>query len=319
MVLELLLAYFIYISCICKETREYFKEGRCVFGHHDAGLGDRLLDSIGYAVVCKRQGKSPTLNWCRDMSAFNSSQGRTMYSPDLFDFPFETTCVSNFMRGIHSGYSLNPYGVADMLGIDVDAELIKDYVDIATRIRPAPSLDMPLDLADVIGVHLRKSDKISDKAIATHITIDELANIITRVKNHILANYDQGQRFFVCSEDSKHRGEFVGFLISNGFVVVESGDTTRSDVVDFFYLSRCREILQGIKYSTFSMTAAIIGQIPLINFANDDFVKNWAPLLVNHTIDDSIKWVSSENKKIMDEIEYPHSVQGDIESLACLF
>jgi hypothetical protein len=39
-------------------------------------------------------------------------------------------------------------------------------------------------------------------------------------------------------------------------------------VLDLFALSQCKEILQGVKYSTFSMTAAIIGNCKLRNYAH---------------------------------------------------
>ena len=39
-------------------------------------------------------------------------------------------------------------------------------------------------------------------------------------------------------------------------------------LVDFFALSRCKKIVQMTKYSTFSMAAAMIGNVPLLNFFN---------------------------------------------------
>jgi hypothetical protein len=39
-------------------------------------------------------------------------------------------------------------------------------------------------------------------------------------------------------------------------------------VLDMFTLSRCKCILQNVKYSTFSICAAIIGGIKLLNFSH---------------------------------------------------
>ena len=36
-------------------------------------------------------------------------------------------------------------------------------------------------------------------------------------------------------------------------------------LVDFFALSRCPRIIQMTKYSTYSMAAAIVGDLPLVN------------------------------------------------------
>ena len=52
-----------------------------------------------------------------------------------------------------------------------------------------------------------------------------------------------------------------------------------NSVLDLFALSWCKEILQGVKYSTFSMSAAIIGNCKLRNYShlvnNINLVNAW--------------------------------------------
>ena len=325
--------YSLSMSRVVNSKIEHFvDQKKCSFGHHDfSGLGDRLLDTIGYCVVCKRKSPKvrPVVNWCGPISDFNSSRGRSPYSLELFDFPFETTCSHDFMRTRHSGYSYNPYGVADMFGIEIDDELIDDFISLAMRIRPSAMLDVPseAELKDVVGIHLRKSDRIldspDDSRHASATSTAELLDIMTKLKERAMG-YERGQRFFVCSENSEHRAEFVAFLIDaqRDYVIVEAESRISPDVADFFYLTRCKEILQGIKYSTFSISAAIIGQKPLINFASRDykttnnFLNYWAPLLVNHPRGEYGYWRSSPHKIEID-LEYVHTVEGDIDSATC--
>lgn len=42
------------------------------------------------------------------------------------------------------------------------------------------------------------------------------------------------------------------------------------DVFEYFNLMACKRILQGIKYSTFSLSAALIAQKELVNFHSGD-------------------------------------------------
>ena len=48
----------------------------------------------------------------------------------------------------------------------------------------------------------------------------------------------------------------VAFLLIDGYAVI----------YDYFALSGCHQIIQMSEYSTFSIAAAIIGQVQLINF-----------------------------------------------------
>lgn len=296
------------------ERREHFSSDNvCTLKVHDsAGLGDRLLDSIGYAVLCQRKQVEPiSIQWCSGSSAYNQQMKRSSYSSELFSFPFHVKCDDSgnehkFIQTYMSGYSYNPYAVAEFLQIDLDESLIKDYVSVATNIRPAPIINIPY-LGDAVGVHLRKSDKITNEVDHPHETsVQDFAIIMSRVKEYILKTYGERQRFFICSEDKTHRSEFVSFLSSSEreFVIIEqSYDEISPDVQDFFFLSRCKEIIQCIKYSTFSMTAAIIGQVPLINFHAEDYkmtnnlINSWAPLLINHTSGEYDYWTRSQHNE----------------------
>ena len=338
-VLIVLLAVVVAISNNESRRIENFSDDEsCSFSQHEwAGLGDRLLDTIGYCVLCRRWGRSPiVVRWCGGNSAINSSRGRSAYSAEFFDFPFETECRigrKNILLTQHSNYSYNPFGVADMLNMPggPDRELVEDYLYFATRIRPsAKLLNVPSKEAfgDVVGVHLRKSDRLGDGPSGTtmYMNLTEFDDIIGRAKAHISDAYGPGQRFFVCSEDAAHRDGFEKFIESvagKGYVVVNVDDDRATsgspDLYDFFTLSRCKEIVQGVKYSTFSQTAAIVGSVNLINFydyeTTNNFVNYWMPLLLQpgsqESADQIRAWMASPFKAEID-VEYAHTVEGDV-------
>ena len=278
--------------------QEHFAK-RCILGQREgAGLGDRLLDSIGYCVIRLRQNKAVVVEWCDGLGEFNRSLGRSSYDRDLFYFPFETQCTgdSDILESHMSGTSYNPFHVAEILGLEtVDEALVQDFVDVASKIGPSSALMdyIPLksDLSDVVGIHLRKSDKVVTGIPKGHsflTNVEEFNRIMDATRDYIRTTYSDGQRFFVCSEDGEHRDEMISYLqsLGKGYVVISETPTNATppskDLVDFFTLSRCKEIVQGISYSTFSMVAAIIGRIPLVNFyENNILLDDWRQLLVN--------------------------------------
>ena len=282
--------------------------------HVVSGLGDRILDSIGFTVVSEMLGRVPMVNWDAGNTGHNNARGRSSYSLDEFGpFPWsqhethETPYISLYTNV--AGIALCPDAVIRIIQDDDREALVGKYIEIAEKITPSPRVDacIPRDMSRAIGVHLRKSDKITqarDNASAHEVSVNEFETTLSALREYIVKEFIKGTTFFVCSEDAAHKSEFEGYLTGLGHRVIDvgvSGGVSR-DVVDFFALSRCREILQGIKYSTFSMTAAIIGRKPLRNFS--DFSKSlnmmnyWAPLLVNVPRD--YDWSSNPYKADMD-------------------
>ena len=291
--MESFVLYYVFSA----KFKEAFSVSTCALTVRN-GLGDRLLDSIGYSVISRKRGLVPVVNWCHAEDFNRVNFGRSSYDSNLFIFPFKTVCQDTPSPAApyasFSGSSFNPDAVAAMFEKKLDDELLNIFIDVATKIKPSPALEMyisSMELAGAVGVHLRKSDKIRQDAIdgdPIYFSVDEFNDIMQKVKQYIISNYALGQRFYLCSEDASHKAEFKNFIESAGkdFTIVEGHNYYEvSDVLDFFCLSRCKEIIQAIKYSTFSMAAAIIGRKPLINISGFEVSNNllnmWAPLFIN--------------------------------------
>lgn len=168
------------------------------------------------------------------------------------------------------------------------------YNKIAENIQPSKYIEslIPNGLNNSYGIHLRRSDKIKSndeydikKKSYLHIwsnSIDEYNYIINKTKEYILniIKKNNNELFFVCSEDKEYKLYFQNWIIQNGGNIIRINEELLTEnhkneqilpILELFCLSRCKEIIQGIKYSSYSITAALIGKHKKItNFLDID-------------------------------------------------
>lgn len=161
------------------------------------------------------------------------------------------------------------------------------YIKQAKNIKPSNYIEslIPNNLNNCYGIHLRKSDKIKTeneyklkKKYNMHLwsnNITEYNYIINKTKEYILKiiSNDKNAKFFICSEDIQYKEEFKNWIILNKGNIIDINHIEEEliPIYELFCLSRCKEIIQAIKYSSFSVTAALIGNCKkLTNFFNDD-------------------------------------------------
>lgn len=275
--------------------------------HAVSGLGDRLLDGIGYATLCRTLGYAdrPKIAWDSGQTDFNRARNRSSYGKEQFaTLPWTPVSEADIVRGVTTfsghtpGFSFFPEAIESVLlesGSESRfREIVDAFVSLATEITPSPAIRavMPADIGEAVGIHLRKSDKIAQRVdgCGHEVTVSEFVQTMSKLVDYVLTTYPKGTKFFVCSEDDAHKKEFKSFLRGASFVCIELGEDrgggASADLADFFALSMCSTVVQGIKYSTFSAVAAIVGRKPLINLADFERTKNhtnvWAPLLVNY-------------------------------------
>jgi hypothetical protein len=181
----------------------------------------------------------------------------------------------------------------DKLKIDMN-EIIQKYIFICqNNIKPSETTlqFIPDEIDKCIGIHLRRSDKLTGtKQSAAHTTSnDEYNSIIDNIRKYLddyVHSCTQDKLyFFVCSEDANYKEIFIGYLrdLCNKYEkkciicsVKHISDDFKKQyvnieaVVDFFSLSKCKNIIQGIKHSTFTMMAAMVGNVPMHTFAKHD-------------------------------------------------
>jgi hypothetical protein len=89
----------------------------------------------------------------------------------------------------------------------------------------------------------------------------------------------------------------------------ENNYSNYRSVLDMFCLSKCKEILQGVKYSTFSLLASLLGNLKLRNYSHYtesyDFclIHIWSSLL------------EVNNKKTIFDIEKHEHLINSIDNL----
>jgi len=255
------------------------------------GLGDKLLDVIGFYVLCKY------LNYIPYVSFDNTGifeWGNNIYDNELFNY--NNIIITNNGNGCHyymeapnASVSLCPYNVYLFLkkffaGLTFE-KIASDFSLYAKNIiKPSQiiSSKFPNGIENAYGIHLRKSDKLKPNADIRHENLFHEFKIIINallndVKNIIIQ--EEEPVFLVVSEDDSWKNEIENIMYNiaknnNKTIKILQIDYTNSknynnykSVLDMFCLSKCKEILQGVKNSNFSLLSSILGNGELRNYS----------------------------------------------------
>jgi hypothetical protein len=267
------------------------------------GLGDKCLDLIGFYVICKYLGYNPNvqLNYGDKTFVWGSSK----YDPKLFNFSNFTLVdddielnkkiiIKNvhikkyknlFVKSPSPSASLSPFKVYEFIKTflpDVTFEEIsnKFSTHIKEIIKPSDIITskIPANIENAYGIHLRKTDKVSNKCDTRYENLVSEFDIITNkllgaVKD--ICTKEENPKFFIASEDIKWKIEITDIIKKNKNASIIEVDYTKTNdydnyesVLDMFCLSKCKTIIQGVKYSTFSILASLLGNGKLINYSN---------------------------------------------------
>lgn len=258
------------------------------------GMGDKLLDLLGFYVICKYLNYRPNFNL--NASHVNFGWGSNNYEPRLFHFNDLVINNGNCEYYIESpcpSSSLSPYKVFTFLKDfipEITFEEVSSRFKIYAKEIIKPSdiilLKIPYGLENAYGIHLRKSDKVEQIACGHQCSSSYKEFVIITEKvledvKHIISN-EEDPIFLVVSEDENWKNK-IKDIIRNidenkkaKFVELDYANENDYDnyksVLDMFCLSKCKTIIQGVKYSTFSMLASILGNCKLVNYSN--FLEN---------------------------------------------
>jgi hypothetical protein len=203
----------------------------------------------------------------------------------------------------HTVISYSPVNIYKILNNFSLEYISRVYVEFAENICPSNYIEslIPEGLEKSYGIHLRRTDKIKSndeykikKNAYLHIwsnSLDEYNYIIDKMKEYILniIKNNNNSSFFVCSEDNEYKIYFQNWIIENGgtIITIKEDESYEKDdeilpIVEMFCLSRCKEIIQGVKYSSYSITSALIGKHKkIINFLDidDNFINIFKSVL----------------------------------------
>ncbi len=184
---------------------------------------------------------------------------------------------------LHNG---NTWGQSSPMQIQRDLEfyqldkntplelIIQTYQDVAKSTRPSAivSQGIPEKIKTYTGIHVRLQDKIVGEEKSWDMTPQTWKSVEIKSSFYIDRCIEKGQIFYVCSDDPIYKKAFIQDLKSRGANLIQINRKKFSekspgldDLIEFFALSQCNNIIQMTKYSTYSMGASIVGSIPLVN------------------------------------------------------
>lgn len=251
------------------------------------GLGDRLLDFIGIYIITKYFG-------FHLHAEFERECGWGYYDKRLFkfdDIPM-LTIVNKIQPGVNEyvpGGVYYPINVYDHLKQFIPTLTFRDvskmYSHVAKQlIQPSDIIlnKLPQGLENAYGIHLRYTDRVLDhlneRTVRFMTSPQELSMIINSLFEHVkrITETESNPSFVIVGENETWcdniKGKLKKTFPSINIIEVDysGGEEYRnfSSVLDMFCLSRCKQILQGIKYSSYSVVASLIGTQKLSNYAN---------------------------------------------------
>jgi predicted nucleic-acid-binding protein len=264
------------------------------------GLGDKLLDVIGFYIICKYLNYTPNIQLNKRTVEFK--WGFNRYDPRLFifnDIILTNTINKNdfYINSPNPSSSLCPYKVYEFIKKfkpEITFEEISNKYTIYSKeiIKPSDiiTLNIPIGIENAYGIHLRKTDKVykidGDSRHENLINeFDLITNKLLEDVNNICKN-ENNPTFLIVSEDDTWKNNITQIVKKNKNVKILDINYTNNtnydnynSVLDMFCLSKCKIILQGVKYSTFSMLASILGNGKLINYSK--YLNNYDSCLIH--------------------------------------
>lgn len=256
-------------------------------------LGDRLADSFGMVTVFELSNASApcALVWNNDRSAepwmTTITVGRC---PVLFEKPpnAQPECVV-YLSTLYDGAGFfTPAEVHGNMPNCTLETIAATYRRVAHATRAlAPSPPRP----GVVGVHIRHGDKIelaplsADKWMAPYQTTASRQLLLEKSLYDYLAVEMLARKhkthFYVATDDRSHFPSVVARIEALGGDVVNDGNA--SALFDLLSLASCDVVVQVTRYSMFSVTAALIGRIPLVNLGRSlkhNGLAMWEPFMM---------------------------------------
>ena len=253
------------------------------------GLGDKLLDLIGFFVLCKYLNYKPNVTFCNNG---HFAWGNSNYDIRLFDFnevKISDDKCDFYIISYNPSSSLCPYKVYEFIKNFIHEisfeQISNDFVEYSKIIiKPSEIIlsKIPNDIERAYGIHLRKTDKVFDECDIRHENSINEFKIITDklledIKNIIID--EEEAIFLIVSEDNNWKKEIGNIIIdiantNNKQIKIldtdynnENNYCNYNSILDMFCLSKCKEILQGVKYSTFSILASLLGNNKIRNYS----------------------------------------------------
>ena len=212
------------------------------------GIGNRIEEIILLELICTQYNKCCEYIWL-------NKQRRRTYPIHLKGKNVQITTKKK-----------PSYNILTLKDFNIEKHQ-QNILRAANKIKPLFNINFDNCLSP-IGVHIRASDRIG--VDHPHFMKDE-----NELKSYMsitikFLNQSKPEHIFVCSEDKRIRDIFLTYIDKSINIIIPHSDKNiPREYIDFFALSLCKEVWMVSRFSTFSITAALIGNIPLISFVRD--------------------------------------------------
>ena len=182
-----------------------------------------------------------------------------------------------------------------------------------------------IEYNDYIGIHLRTGDKINKinnyLNIPWLMTPKQYGKLIDVLIYYIIN--EKSEKFVVFGESNKEIDNFINRVkeIHNHIIIINGSKMhtgQNATIQDLFSLSSTKKIVQGINYSTFSMSASLLGNKELVNFSKIcDLYKSmkWHFDNFNNIIDFNFNPNDIQNTEFFNDFNRQNQKDNQIENL----
>jgi hypothetical protein len=266
----------------------------------EGGLGDKLLSILGMLVFCDFIQHKPVILFNTRLREY--PWGLNKYDLRLFAFEdievidntiqhkYENTMYQFLETGCST--DMSPYLLFNYINKNQRQQFSFEYIsekynEHANNLKPSFHIihDIPIDISGSYGIHLRKTDKVSENPYLFHENTQSEFQLIIRYLmddlTHIIMNEIE-PKFVIVSEDEEWKTEFMHLLETISTKACKRISVIKihydedkineyagyKSVLDMFCLSKCKTIFQSVKVSTFSTISALIGDVPVINYSH---------------------------------------------------
>jgi len=141
---------------------------------------------------------------------------------------------------------------------------IETYFNVFKQIKfrnIPPEITHIFDTQTIVTVHLRRTDKVNNSIAAHGVSMNELQFLDTKTEDYILSRIKQGRSICIISDDMSIKHQYIHkYKDMTKIIYFDTGDQVTQAYYDYYCLAHSDEILMSQKFSTFSITASLIGK-----------------------------------------------------------
>ncbi len=265
----------------------------CVNNFCQSGFGDRLIDIFVFSIFSKVMKDTVRINWI-------PFQGMKDFQ-DVPKWRFTDTLLPNFLSFFKLPDSIKLSGAPSYEGPQFHEYLggltspqgfyekhlqnsvsLESYNQIVEDVRKEFSFQIPDYVPDVpyIFLHLRRTDKLRG-VCETQINLDPedtLDHLDAKTKAHIEDAKRKGYtHFYIASDSVETKDEYKQFIESLGLTVLQPENTHKliESYFDSWMMKSASIIMVSTKYSTYSLSTALIYNKPLLNVLTDSVYRKY--------------------------------------------